>query len=165
MNNEDCRMSNFEFLDKDVLTKQYYERAIEAETSYAMGLYSNVLVSARTIAENIAKEVADSNYLVVDERETFDNVLKRLKLGNYIDKYALQFFYDVKNVGNLAAHTLANSSQEEALTALKRLFSLCVWFVDSYYDEKVDGTNFQEPKTEEVLYQTTVQPLSNAEKT
>lgn len=163
MKNEDCRMSNFEFLNKDVLTEQYYQKAAEAEMSYAMGLYSNVLVSARTIAENLAREVADENYLVVDDRETFDNVLKRLKLGQYIDKYALQFFYDVKNVGNTAAHTLTTSNQEEALTALKRLYSLCVWFVGNYYDEKVDITEFQEPK-KDVLYQTTIQPISNAEK-
>lgn len=163
MKNEDCRMSNFEFLNKDVLTKQYYQKAAEAEMSYAMGLYSNVLVSARTIAENLAREVADENYLVVDDRETFDNVLKRLKLGQYIDKYALQFFYDVKNVGNTAAHTLTTSSQKEALTALKRLYSLCVWFVGNYYDEKVDITEFQEPK-KDVLYQTTIHPISNAEK-
>ncbi|CAX66979.1 Eco57I restriction-modification methylase domain-containing protein [Lactobacillus johnsonii] len=157
-------MSNFDFLDKDVLTKQYYKRAAEAEMSYAMGLYSNVLVSARAVAENIAKEIADSNYLVVDERETFDSVLKRLKSGQYIDKYALQFFYDVKNIGNVAAHTLSDNSQEDALTALRRLYSLCVWFVDSYYDENIDATDFQEPKKEDVLYQTTTQPLSNAEK-
>lgn len=157
-------MSNFDFLDKDVLTKQYYKRAAEAEMSYAMGLYSNVLVSARAVAENIAKEIADSNYLVVDERETFDSVLKRLKSGQYIDKYALQFFYDVKNIGNVAAHTLSDNSQEDALTALRRLYSLCVWFVDSYYDENIAATDFQEPKKEDVLYQTTTQPLSNAEK-
>ncbi len=157
-------MSNFDFLDKDVLTKQYYKRAAEAEMSYAMGLYSNVLVSARAVAENIAKEIADSNYLVIDERETFDSVLKRLKSGQYIDKYALQFFYDVKTIGNVAAHTLSDNSQEDALIALKRLYSLCVWFVDSYYDENIDATDFQEPKKEDVLYQATTQPLSNAEK-
>ena len=164
MKNEDCRMPNFDFLDKDVLTKQYYKRAAEAEMSYAMGLYSNVLVSARAVAENIAKEIADLNHLVVDERETFNSVLKRLKLGQYIDKYALQFFYDVKNIGNVAAHTLSDNSQADALTALRRLYSLCVWFVDSYYDENIDATDFQEPKKADVLYQTTTQPLSNAEK-
>ncbi|PEG67971.1 restriction endonuclease [Lactobacillus johnsonii] len=157
-------MSNFDFLDKDVLTKQYYKRAAEAEMSYAMGLYSNVLVSARAVAENIAKEIADSNYLVLDERETFDSVLKRLKSGQYIDKYALQFFYDVKNIGNVAAHTLSDNSQADALTALRRLYSLCVWFADNYYDENIDATDFQEPKKADVLYQTTTQPLSNAEK-
>ena len=39
MKNEDCRMSNFEFLNKDVLTEQYYQKAAEAEMSYAMGLF------------------------------------------------------------------------------------------------------------------------------
>lgn len=156
--------SNFEFLNEDILTEQYYKRASEAELSYTMGLYSNVLVSARTIAENMAKDVADENYLNVGDRDTFDNVLKRLKLGQYIEPYALQFFYDVKNVGNTAAHTLKNNTKDEALSALKHLYALCVWFVGNYYDRKVDPTNFHEPEQQDFLYQTTSRPVSNAEK-
>ena len=156
--------SNFEFLNEDILTEQYYKRASEAELSYTMGLYSNVLVSARTIAENMAKDVADKNYLSVGDRDTFDNVLKRLKLGQYIEPYALQFFYDVKNIGNTAAHTLKNNTKDEALSALKHLYALCVWFVGNYYDRKVDPTNFHKPEQQDFLYQTTSRPVSNAEK-
>lgn len=71
--------SNFEFLNTNELTRQYFNRASQAELSYAMGLYPNVLTSVRTIAENIAKDVADQKFLKIDERETFDSVLKRLK--------------------------------------------------------------------------------------
>lgn len=155
--------SNFEFLNKDELTRQYFTRATQAELSYVMGIYPGVLTAVRAIAENIARDVADQKFLKLDDRETFDNILKRLKNGAYIDDYALQLFYDIKNPGNVAAHTLENSSKEEALKALKQLFALTAWFVGAFYDEKIDATDFKEPEKSDYLYQTTVQP-SNAEK-
>src|SRR5699024_7625443 len=74
-----------------------------------------------------------------------------------------QLFYDIKGPGNVAAHTLENSSQEEALKSLKQLYALMVWFVGAFYDEKIDPTDFEEPEKIDHLYQTTTQ-LSNAEK-
>ena len=37
--------SNFEFLNKDILTQQYYEKANEAEQSYVSQLYSETLIN------------------------------------------------------------------------------------------------------------------------
>ena len=156
--------SNFEFLNTNELTRQYFNRASQAELSYAVGLYPNVLTSVRTIAENIAKDVADQKFLKIDERETFDSVLKRLKQGAYIDDYSLQLFYDIKNPGNVAAHTLEDTSKEEALKALKQLFALTSWFVGAFYREKIDATDFKEPEKSEYLYQTTTYQPSNDER-
>lgn len=157
--------SNFEFLNKDILTQQYYEKANEAELSYVSQFYSATLVAVRTVAENVAREVADLNYLIIDERDTFDNVLKRLRQGNYINKDSVvKAFYDIKGPGNAAAHTLEKVSQEEALKSLKNLYSLCAWFVNTYYDEDVDTSKFKEPKKDQYLYQTTSRRTSNAEK-
>lgn len=156
--------SNFEFLNQDALTKQYYTRATQAELSYVMGIYPGVLTAVRAIAENLARDVADEEYLVVEDRETFDHILKRLKQGAYIDDYALQLFYDIKNPGNVAAHTLDDSSQGEALKALKQLFALTAWFVGAFYGEQIDTTNFKEPEKADFLYQTTAAQPSNAEK-
>ncbi|WP_238144897.1 DEAD/DEAH box helicase family protein [Lactobacillus helveticus] len=86
-----------------------------------------------------------------------------MKKDAYIDDYALQLFYDIKGPGNVASHTLENSSKEEALKALKQLFALTAWFVGAFYDETIDATSFKEPQKDEHLYQTTAQP-SNAEK-
>lgn len=157
--------SNFNFLNKDILTEQYYEKANEAEQSYVSHQYSATLILARTVAENIAREIADQNFLKLDDHETFDNVLKRLRRGAYIsDEKAVQLFYDIKGPGNAAAHTLDQASQEEALKVLKDLYYLCLWFVKNYYDEQVDAASFEEPKVEEYLYQTTSRPTSNAER-
>lgn len=88
--------SNFDFLNKNVLTAQYYTRATQAELSYVMGIYPGVLTAVRAIAENMARDAANQKWLKVEERETFDSVLKRLKKDAYIDDYALQLFYDIK---------------------------------------------------------------------
>ena len=154
--------SNFDFLNDNELTQQYFVRSNQAEQSYAIGIYPNVLMTVRTIAENIARDVADQNFLDV-EHFTFNDVLTRLKNGAYIDKYALDLFYSIKGPGNAAAHTLDDASKEEALDSLKNLYSLFVWFVGSYYDEKIDITAFHEPQKEDNLYQTTSY-TSNAEK-
>ena len=156
--------SNFEFLNQDALTRQYYTRATQAELSYAMGIYPGVLTSVRVIAENMARDVADQKFLKIGDRETFDSLLKRLRQGAYIDDYALRIFYDIKGPGNLAAHTLDNVSQKEALKGLKQLYALSVWFVGSFYDEKIDPTNFNEPEKSKYLYQTATLQPSNAEK-
>lgn len=154
--------SNFDFLNDNELTQQYFVRSNQAEQSYAIGIYPSVLMTVRTIAENIARDVADQNFLDV-EHFTFNDVLTRLKNGAYIDKYALDLFYSIKGPGNAAAHTLNDASKEEALDSLKNLYSLFVWFVGSYYDEKIDITAFHEPQKEDNLYQTTSY-TSNAEK-
>lgn len=155
--------SNFEFLNKDALTSQYYSRANEAEKNYVVGSYSSVLTSVRTIAENISRDIADQNYINIDKL-TFNDVLKKLKLGAYIDEYALQLFYDIKGPGNAASHTLNEVTKKEALISLKRLYALTAWFVGAYYVEKVDATNFQEPETQDFLYKTTTTIPSVAER-
>lgn len=155
--------SNFEFLNKDELTSQYYSRANEAEKAYAINAYSSVLTNIRSVAENIAKDIADQNFIVIDNL-TFNDILKKLKLGAYIDDYALQLFYEIKGAGNVAAHSLEDTTRKEALQALKQLYALTVWFVGAYYDEKIDATNFIEPKTEDILYQTTTTVPNIAER-
>ncbi|WP_228123081.1 hypothetical protein [Lactobacillus helveticus] len=51
--------SNLDFLNKNVLTAQYYTRATQAELSYVMGIYPGVLTAVRAIAENMARDAAN----------------------------------------------------------------------------------------------------------
>lgn len=88
--------SNFEFLNKNKLTQQYFVRSNQAEQSYAIGIYPIVLIMVRTIAENVAKDVADQNFMDV-EHSTFNDILNRLKTGAYIDKYAADLFMQLKD--------------------------------------------------------------------
>lgn len=153
--------SNFSFLMDEPLTAQYFESAMQAEAIYTQGFYNPVLTLTRTVAENLARDIADQKFVKVGAHSTFSNVLHDLKQKNIIDSYAIDLFYAIKKPGNRAAHELATAtliSQEEALDTIKHLYILLVWFVNTFYDEKVDVTAFKEPKLDDFLYSTTVRP-------
>lgn len=153
--------SNFSFLEQDEPTREYFTTAMQAEMSYAMGIYSGVLTLVRTVAENLARDIAKKQSIRMGDRDTFNDVLNLLKDYRKTDSYVISLFYKIKAPGNKAAHQLATAtlvSQEEALNDLKSLYTLMVWFVNSYYNKNVDMTSFQEPTKDDFLYTTTVQP-------
>lgn len=153
--------TNFAFLKEDELTDDYFTTAMQAEISYATGVYSSVLTLVRNVAENLARDIADQQFIHLNERDTFNDVLRMLKEHGQTDNYAIDLFYKIKAPGNKAAHQLATAtliSQKEALDDLKSLYTLMVWFVNTYYNENVDMTNFSEPTTADFLYTTTVTP-------
>ncbi|ALJ22977.1 hypothetical protein AO203_02975 [Lactobacillus gallinarum] len=105
--------SNFEFLNNDELTRQYFVRATQAELSYVMGIYPGVLTAVRAIAENIARDVADQKFLKLAERETFDSILKRLKQGAYILMTMLYSSFMILRILEMLQHTLWKIVLEE----------------------------------------------------
>lgn len=119
--------SIFEFLKADPLTADYFPSATQAEKSYALSLYSGEETSIRVIAENIARDIADQQFLNVSGQDTFNDVLRALKYDTNIDHDALELFYDLKQSGNQAAHQLAvmtvsKTDKETGLRDLKRLY-------------------------------------------
>ncbi|MEZ7281630.1 Eco57I restriction-modification methylase domain-containing protein [Limosilactobacillus fermentum] len=153
--------SNFAFLNQDELTQEYFKTASQAELSYAMGIYPAVLTMVRNVAENLARDIADQQFIRLGDRDSFNDVLSRLKYKGETDSYALDLFYQIKAPGNRAAHQLATATSvtaKDALDSLKHFYTLMVWFVNTYYDENADMTAFEEPTQADFLYQTTIQP-------
>lgn len=151
--------SNFAFLQKDELTNQYFSTALQAEMSYAVGIYSSVLTLVRNVAENLARDIADQQFIPLGERDTFNDVLHLLKQKGETDKYFLNLFYKIKAPGNMAAHQLTTATlvnKKEALDDLKNLYTLMAWFVNTYYDKDIDMTDFHEPSKNELMYSTTL---------
>ncbi|KAF0336110.1 Eco57I restriction-modification methylase domain-containing protein [Pediococcus acidilactici] len=155
--------SIFEFLKADPLTADYFPSATQAEKSYALSLYSGEETSIRVIAENIARDIADQQFLNVSDQDTFNDVLRALKYDTNIDHDALELFYDLKQSGNQAAHQLAvmtvsKTDKETGLRDLKRLYKLLAWFVNTFYDQTIDINAFHEPKKEDYIYTATLTP-------
>ena len=158
--------SNFSFLKQDELTNEYFQTAAQVEKDYAMEDYSSVLTKARVLAEGLARDIVDQQFISVNKRDTFNDVLSLLKERGKTNNHILELFYKIKALGNKAAHQLITSNltnQKEALDDLKNLYMLTAWFVNSYYDEKVGTANFKVPKRIDSLYDT-VEPRSNAER-
>ena len=143
--------SNFEFLNgNEPDFKKYYTNAMHAEMLYARGLYSEEVVNVRKIAEQLARDIMDLEYLQVDERSTFNDNLGRLKRGAYVTDRAINVFYEVKRSGNVQAHALEETATKDTgLTELKNIWFLLAEFANKYYDVHVDtNSKFDEPEME-----------------
>lgn len=143
--------SNFEFLNgNEHDLKKYYVNAVRAEMLYARGLYSEEVVNVRKIAEQLARDIMDLEYLQVDDRSTFNDNLGRLKRGAYITDRAINVFYEVKRSGNVQAHALEETATKDTgLTELKNIWFLLTEFANKYYDVHVDTkSKFKEPEME-----------------
>ena len=155
--------SNFNFLKIDPLTADYFPSATQAEKAYALGLFSGEETSIRVVAENVARDIADQQFLNVSATDTFNDILRTLKYDTDIDHDALELFYGIKQSGNQAAHQLAvmtvsKTDQETGLRDLKRLYKLLTWFVNTFYDQTVDTDDFREPQKEDYIYTATITP-------
>ncbi|GHN35956.1 Eco57I restriction-modification methylase domain-containing protein [Lactobacillus delbrueckii] len=143
--------SNFEFLNgNEHDLKKYYVNAVRAEMLYARGLYSEEVVNVRKIAEQLARDIMDLEYLQVDDQSTFNDNLGRLKRGAYITDRAINVFYEVKRSGNVQAHALEETATKDTgLTELKNIWFLLTEFANKYYDVHVDTkSKFKEPEME-----------------
>lgn len=144
--------SNFEFLLKDQDTALLYNTVTDAEDLYKFGKFSNELESLRKVAENVARKIIDLEFIEVSDRSTFNDCLSEIKKARLVPKDILQNFYDLKKVGNSAAHTLHKYGKGEALEVLNKMYDILAWFSLKYADVRPKQA-FVEPQKEN-LYQT-----------
>ncbi len=147
--------SNFQFLVKDPDTQVLFDTAKDIEDLYATGKFSNELESIRKVVEYVARQLLDLNYVAMNDHSTFNDCLSKIRVKGLAPNDILQDFYDLKGVGNSAAHTLQKYSKHEALDALKKMYDILAWFGGLYMDEEPDS-EFIEPK-ERNLYKTTAE--------
>ena len=150
--------SNFEFLNKDMDTKILYDAARDGEELYVLGKFSNEFESIRKIIEQVVLMILDLNYIDTTEQRTLNDNLRILKQYGLANKEILNELYQLKAMGNSAAHTLKKYTKSEALDGLKKLYNILVWFSNTYFDGQEKVTNFFEPRQSN-LYKTAERKL------
>ena len=150
--------SNFEFLNDNIDTHLLYDASKNAEELYVLGKFSDEFVSMRKIIEKVVLMILDLNYVDVGEYNSLNDNLKILKQKNLVSEEILNSFYQLKSLGNSAAHTLKKYSKSDALGGLKKLYSVLMWFANTYCDGHEKVTNFVEPQHSN-LYQTAERKL------
>lgn len=91
------------------------------------------LVKLRQFAEITAKDIAARHALLVDDRTSFDDVLRVLRTRSVLQREVADLFYHLKRVGNDAAHQ-DNGNPGDALTALKIARAIGGWYHQTYFD-------------------------------
>lgn len=92
---------------------------------------STAIIKLRQLAELLAKLIAAHHALYRDERETFEETLRRLSYERIIPKEAAVVFHALRKIGNVAVHDV-KGTHAEALTALKFGRQLGIWFHRTY---------------------------------
>lgn len=146
--------SNFAFLEHNIDTQDFYDTAKDAEDLYTIGKFANEYESIRKVAENVARMILDLNYVSMRDRSTFNDCLREIKRHQLSNRDIIDIFYQLKNTGNSAAHTLHKYTKSEGLAGLKQLYTLLAWFANKITDERVALDGFIEPKGNS-LYKTT----------
>jgi type I restriction enzyme R subunit len=93
---------------------------------------STAIVKLRQFAELMAKLIAAHHAVYRDERESFEETLRRLSYDRLIPKEAADIFHALRKAGNTAVHE-AKGNHATALTALKFAWSLGIWFHRTYW--------------------------------
>lgn len=89
------------------------------------------ILKLRQFAELMSKLVAARHALYRDERESFEETLRRLSFERVLTKEVADLFHAIRKAGNSAAHELSGT-HTDALTALKFARNLAVWFHRAY---------------------------------
>ncbi|MER8857585.1 type I restriction-modification system endonuclease [Mesorhizobium sp. M0757] len=92
---------------------------------------STAIIKLRQYAELMAKLIAARHAAYRDERESFEEMLRRLSYERIIPKEVADLFHLLRKAGNTAVHE-AEGDHANALTALKFARSLGVWFHQTY---------------------------------
>ncbi|WP_208179848.1 type I restriction-modification system endonuclease [Sinorhizobium medicae] len=92
---------------------------------------STSIVKLRQFAELMAKLIAARHASYRDERETFEETLRRLSYERIIPKEVADVFHTLRKTGNVAVHE-AKGNHANALNSLKFARSLGIWFHRTY---------------------------------
>lgn len=148
--------SNFDFLMVDEMFKPFHKKAFEMEKNYAAGQFGIAIATSRTIAENVAKEELDQNYVILGSRDGFDDFIRKLKSRKLASDDILTKFYMIKRHGNAATHEIDDHTKEEALRVVRNVYYILKWFFIRRLPEYADQVSLQkfiEPR-EDPVYQT-----------
>ena len=147
-------ISNFEFLSIDMDTADLFRTINMAEENYTHGDYEGTLIKVRKVAENTARLIADREYLDIQKRATFNDVLREIR-RLIPSKSIVDNFYEIKGKGNSSAHVLnpKDATKENALKSLEQVFDILAWVMLTYIEPDIKASaigQFLEPRAQEM---------------
>lgn len=136
-------MTNFDFLVKEELFKEFSNTFVEAEKSLALNNVTTAILSRRALELAIKWIYANDRDLELPYQENLYTLIHNITFTNIIDKNLfIQINYIVK-LGNLAVHNNKRITRQEAILSLNYLFNFALWMQYSY------GNNYEEYKFDE----------------
>lgn len=150
--------SNFDFLMADDDTALLASSAKRAEQLYTQGFYDAEFAMIRKVIEAVAKMIVDFEYGQLGEYATLNDYLRYIKKNSLVEQSVLDVFYDLKQHGNEAVHSLGGLGKVEGLNGLSQMLKVLLWFSNKYTGQNISNLVFFEPQPQK-LYQTAERKL------
>lgn len=132
--------SSFNFLN------EYYP-ALFSQARLAESLYhidaSSSITKSRLFGEKLIKLIADLETENVFGKTQMESI-QLLNDKNILPDVVSEIFHIIRKSGNNATH-VGESTKQEALFVLKKLFSLSKWFYETYENDYIEAKNYELP--------------------
>lgn len=133
--------SNFSFLEE--IYPVLYNHAKIAENLYYIDASSSITKS-RLFCEKLISLIADLESEDIINKSQLESI-QFLNNINILPDIISSVFHTVRKAGNNATH-IGESSKQEALFTLKKIFTLSKWFYETYENDYIEGKVYELPR-------------------
>lgn len=106
----------------------------------------SVIVKSRIFAEHISKVIAKLENISGLENLSLADRLTNLRYNEVFDKEINDYFYEIRKIGNKAAHEDVEDELLLALTVHKYVYKITGWFIETYIDYSFKTPIYKNPK-------------------
>ena len=135
--------NTFELLDKDY--NELYSLWNEIDNSLFTSPHS-VIIKSRIFAEQISKEIAKLENLIHLNNLSLADRLTNLRYNDVLNTEINDYFYEIRKIGNKAAHEDIEDELSLALQVHKNIYKIVGWFIEAYIDYKFKTPIYKSPK-------------------
>lgn len=132
----------FSYLEKNY--KELYILSSEINNNIFSSPHS-VLTKGRVYGEKISKEIANLEKMDELVDLTFADRLRELKFSGILDEEISEYFYQVRTIGNQAAHEEVEGKLLLALNIHKYIYKITSWFIETYIDFNFEAPIYKSP--------------------
>lgn len=132
--------SSFDFLNE--YYPSLFNQARLAESLYYIDASSSIS-KARLFGEKLIRIIAELEVEQIDGKSQVEAIQFLQNRGVYPEIVA-SLFHTIRKSGNEASHN-GESSREQALFILKKLFTLSKWFFETYENDYVEAKSYELP--------------------
>ena len=132
----------FEYLEKDY--KELYSLSKDIDRLVFTAPHS-VILKARVFIECLTKEIAKIEKMDKLNTYTLADRIKELTYADLIDKETNRYFYQIRVIGNQAAHEEVEDELVLALKVHKYIYKIVSWFIETYIDFNFEAPLYKNP--------------------
>ncbi len=132
-------VSNFSFLKSKKIFDSFSSACIEAEKSLIVSSATSAIISRRALELAVKWVYSFDSYLKIPYQDNISSLIHEPSFIDVVDMNLLPLIKYIIKLGNVAVHTNANISRDEAILSLRNLHEFISWIDYCYADEYTAG--------------------------